>query len=283
MIAVKNPVHAALLLVLCFFTTAALWLLLQAEFLAIVLVLVYVGAVMVLFLFVVMMLDIKIEPMREGFMRYLPLGALVAVVMLAEMLGADRHPRDCGDAACRPRRPFQHRLAGTGAVYPFPAAVRDRRGDPDRRRRSPPSCSPCAVARTCTQPESRRSRCGQGQRTRPHRQDAQRCESRSPRQEPSLVNHARPFPRARRGAVLHCRRRHLHQPQERDRAADVHRADAARGEHEFRRVLALSRRCGRAGVRVLHPDGGGGRVGDRSGDPGGAVPQPRDDQRRRDR
>ena len=86
-IAVKNSVHAALLLVLCFFTTSALWLLMQAEFLAIALVLVYVGAVMVLFLFVVMMLDINTEPMREGFIRYLPAGVLVALVMLAEMLG----------------------------------------------------------------------------------------------------------------------------------------------------------------------------------------------------
>jgi NADH-quinone oxidoreductase subunit J len=86
-ISVKNTVHAALLLVLCFFTTSALWLLLQAEFLAIALVLVYVGAVMVLFLFVVMMLDIKTEPLREGFVRYLPVGLIVAVVMLVEMLG----------------------------------------------------------------------------------------------------------------------------------------------------------------------------------------------------
>jgi NADH-quinone oxidoreductase subunit J len=86
-ISVKNSVHAALLLVLCFFTTSALWLLMQAEFLAIALVLVYVGAVMVLFLFVVMMLDIDTEPLREGFIRYLPLGLGVAVVMLAEMIG----------------------------------------------------------------------------------------------------------------------------------------------------------------------------------------------------
>jgi NADH-quinone oxidoreductase subunit J len=85
-IGVKNSVHAALLLVLCFFTTSALWLLMQAEFLAIALVLVYVGAVMVLFLFVVMMLDIKVEPLREGFIRYLPIGVLVAAVMLTEML-----------------------------------------------------------------------------------------------------------------------------------------------------------------------------------------------------
>ena len=86
-ISLKNSVHAALLLVLCFFTTAALWLLMQAEFLAIALVLVYVGAVMVLFLFVVMMLDINTEPMREGFIRYLPIGIGVALVMLAEMVG----------------------------------------------------------------------------------------------------------------------------------------------------------------------------------------------------
>jgi NADH-quinone oxidoreductase subunit J len=85
-ISVKNSVHAALLLVFCFFTTAALWLLIQAEFLAVALVLVYVGAVMVLFLFVVMMLDINTEPMREGFIRYLPVGIGVAVVMLIEML-----------------------------------------------------------------------------------------------------------------------------------------------------------------------------------------------------
>jgi NADH-quinone oxidoreductase subunit J len=86
-ISVKNSVHAALLLVLCFFTSAALWLLLQAEFLAIALVLVYVGAVMVLFLFVVMMLDIDAEPLREGFIRYLPVGIIVAVAMLVEMIG----------------------------------------------------------------------------------------------------------------------------------------------------------------------------------------------------
>ena len=86
MITVRNPVHAALFLVLAFFTSAALWLLLEAEFLAIVLVLVYVGAVMVLFLFVVMMLDINIAKMRAGFARYLPLGLLVGVIMAAEMI-----------------------------------------------------------------------------------------------------------------------------------------------------------------------------------------------------
>lgn len=85
-VTVRNSVHAVLLLVLTFFSTACLWLLLQAEFLGIVLVLVYVGAVMVLFLFVVMMLDINAERLREGFARYLPLALLVAVVMGAEMI-----------------------------------------------------------------------------------------------------------------------------------------------------------------------------------------------------
>ena len=84
-ITVRNPVYAVLFLVLTFFSSACLWLLLEAEFLAIALVLVYVGAVMVLFLFVVMMLDIKIDPIREGFAKYLPVAALVAVVMAVEM------------------------------------------------------------------------------------------------------------------------------------------------------------------------------------------------------
>lgn len=82
----RNPVHSALFLVLTFFTCSVLWMLLEAEFLAIVLVLVYVGAVMVLFLFVVMMLDINLAPLREGFISYLPVGLTVGVVMLVEMV-----------------------------------------------------------------------------------------------------------------------------------------------------------------------------------------------------
>ena len=89
-ISVRNPVQAALLLVLTFFSVACTWILAGAEFLGIALILVYVGAVMVLFLFVVMMLDIDVAPLREGFVRYLPVGLIVAVVMLVEMLTADR-------------------------------------------------------------------------------------------------------------------------------------------------------------------------------------------------
>src|SRR5215210_8509831 len=85
-ITARNPVHGALFLVLAFFTAAALWLLLRAEFLAIALVVVYVGAVMVLFLFVVMMLDINLERVREGFWSNLPLALVVGGIMVAEMV-----------------------------------------------------------------------------------------------------------------------------------------------------------------------------------------------------
>jgi NADH-quinone oxidoreductase subunit J len=93
-ITARNSVHAALFLVLAFFQAAAIWMLLKAEFLAISLVLVYVGAVMVLFLFVVMMLDVKIDAMRTGFWRHMPLagliGAVIALEMAAVLLGGFR-------------------------------------------------------------------------------------------------------------------------------------------------------------------------------------------------
>jgi NADH-quinone oxidoreductase subunit J len=82
----RNPVHSALFLVLAFFNSAGLWMLAEAEFLAIVLVLVYVGAVMVLFLFVVMMLDINIAELRAGFVRNAPLAALIALLMVVELV-----------------------------------------------------------------------------------------------------------------------------------------------------------------------------------------------------
>ena len=86
-ITARNPVHAALFLVLAFFQAAAVWLLLRAEFLAISLVLVYVGAVMVLFLFVVMMLDVNLEELRQGFTRYAWLGWLTALAVVVEIVG----------------------------------------------------------------------------------------------------------------------------------------------------------------------------------------------------
>ena len=93
-ITARNPVHAALFLVLAFFQASAIWMLLKAEFLAIALVLVYVGAVMVLFLFVVMMLDINVDELREGFWKHFPLaagvGALIALEMAAVLMGGFR-------------------------------------------------------------------------------------------------------------------------------------------------------------------------------------------------
>jgi len=86
-IVARNPVYSALSLVLCFITSAAIWLLIEAEFLAVVLVLVYVGAVMVLFLFVIMMLDINFEELRTGFARYAWLGWLTALAVIVEIVG----------------------------------------------------------------------------------------------------------------------------------------------------------------------------------------------------
>jgi NADH-quinone oxidoreductase subunit J len=85
-VSAKNPVHSVLFLILAFFNSAGLFVLLGAEFLAMILVIVYVGAVAVLFLFVVMMLDIDFAELRSGFMRYLPIGALVGVILLVELV-----------------------------------------------------------------------------------------------------------------------------------------------------------------------------------------------------
>ncbi len=130
-ITVRNPVHAALHLVLAFFTCAALWLLLEAEFLAIALVLVYVGAVMVLFLFVVMMLDINVSPLREGFIRYLPVGLSVAALIVIEMFLVVRARNFGADAVAIPARHgadySNTRELGsvlyTDYVYPFEIAA----------------------------------------------------------------------------------------------------------------------------------------------------------------
>jgi NADH-quinone oxidoreductase subunit J len=126
-ITARNPVHSALALVLAFFTAAGTWLLLEAEFLAITLVLVYLGAVMVLFLFVVMMLDINIEELRKGFWSYLPAALAVGGLMIVEMimvLGG----RDFGLAEPLPHAPGYSntkelgRLIYTDYVYPFELA-----------------------------------------------------------------------------------------------------------------------------------------------------------------
>jgi NADH-quinone oxidoreductase subunit J len=128
-ITAKNPVHAALSLVLAFFNAAGIWLLLQAEFLAIALVMVYVGAVMVLFLFVVMMLDINIERLRQGFWQYLPFGALVGLLLITEMSMVLGGSYFGADILSPPDAPAGYsntktlgRLLFTDYVYPFELA-----------------------------------------------------------------------------------------------------------------------------------------------------------------
>jgi NADH-quinone oxidoreductase subunit J len=103
-ILVRNPIQAALFLVLAFFASSGVWLLLEAEFLAITLVLVYVGAVMVLFLFVVMMLDINLAVMKEGFVKYLLIGGVIAVLLLALMIGVVGPDRFGSDKVSQPTR-----------------------------------------------------------------------------------------------------------------------------------------------------------------------------------
>ena len=130
-ITARNPVHAALFLVLAFFSAAGLWLMLEAEFLAITLVLVYVGAVMVLFLFVVMMLDINLDKLREGFWDYLPLAGIVATLMVLEMVvvlggkqfGLSAVPAPIAHAANYSNTKELGRLLYTDYVYPFELAA----------------------------------------------------------------------------------------------------------------------------------------------------------------
>jgi NADH-quinone oxidoreductase subunit J len=128
-ITARNPLHAVLFLVLAFVSSAGIWLLLEAEFLAITLVLVYVGAVMVLFLFVVMMLDINIEQLRVGLLRWLPVGLLLAgliVVQMVWVLGADE--TSAGMNAAKHAADYSNtkelgRLIYTDYVYPFELAA----------------------------------------------------------------------------------------------------------------------------------------------------------------
>ena len=130
-ITARNPVHSALFLVLAFFTAAAIWMLLRAEFLAITLVLVYVGAVMVLFLFVVMMLDINLDRIRAGFWSYPPLGATIAFLMVMEMilvLGGRYFGLQALPAPADPGKAYNNtrelgKVLYTDYVYPFELAA----------------------------------------------------------------------------------------------------------------------------------------------------------------
>jgi NADH-quinone oxidoreductase subunit J len=130
-ITVRNPVHASLFLIMAFFASAGLWILLEAEFLAITLVLVYVGAVMVLFLFVVMMLDINLTVLREGFAGYLPVAFVVALGMMASLgliVGQENFGIEATGQITRAAASYSNtealgRVLYTDYVYPFEIAA----------------------------------------------------------------------------------------------------------------------------------------------------------------
>jgi NADH-quinone oxidoreductase subunit J len=127
----RNPVHSVLFLVLAFFNAAGLWMLLEAEFLAITLVLVYVGAVMVLFLFVVMMLDIEIAELRASFIKYMPLGILIGLLMIVEVLlvvgpkhfGLDKYAAPARHGADYSNTKELGEMLYTNFLYPFEIAA----------------------------------------------------------------------------------------------------------------------------------------------------------------
>ena len=136
-IAVKNPVHAVLFLILAFFNAAGLFVLLGAEFLAMILIVVYVGAVLVLFLFVVMMLDVDFAELRAGFLKYLPIGATIGIVLLIELvlvLAAWVTAGNCraGSRAVR-LADEQHRGPRSDPLYEICLSVRGRGSHPARR------------------------------------------------------------------------------------------------------------------------------------------------------
>ena len=161
-VSARNPVHSVLFLILAFFNAAGLFVLMGAEFLAMILVIVYVGAVAVLFLFVVMMLDIDFAELRSGFMRYLPIGALIGLILLAELraglrrwviapgVGAARR----GAAAGRRRSSPTRAALGDAALHALhlrlPGGGRDPAGRDDRRDRADPAAraTACAVSRS---------------------------------------------------------------------------------------------------------------------------------------
>jgi NADH:ubiquinone oxidoreductase subunit 6 (subunit J) len=147
-VSARNPVHSVLFLILAFFNSAGLFILIGAEFLAMILIIVYVGAVAVLFLFVVMMLDIDFAQLRSGFMRYLPVGALIGLLLMAELILV------VGSWVVAPRGRAQYAGARRHPLYPLFFRLRGRRADPpgrdDRRDRAD-----LAPARRRAPPEDR--------------------------------------------------------------------------------------------------------------------------------
>ncbi len=249
-IASRNPVHSVLFLILAFFNAAGLFVLLGAEFLAMILVVVYVGAVAVLFLFVVMMLDIDFADLKRGALQYLPIGGMVGLAMATELILfvalhwavapgavlASATPANVGNT----RRARAHPLYGLHLLFPDrgPGAA----GRDDRRHRADLA------------PPSRRAPPVDRGAERTHAADGDGPGRREARGRARDGDRARTIPFRRGGALHHRRVRHLPEPQERDRHPDVDRADPARGEHQLRRVLRLPARSGGTSVRDVRAD-----------------------------
>ena len=147
-IAARNPVHSVLFLILAFFNAAGLFVLLGAEFLGMILVVVYVGAVAVLFLFVVMMLDIDFAELKRGALQYLPFGALIGLILVAELVMAGsvwvlKPAALAATGACHAGGPHQYRSAGPHPLYRLCLLLPDRgpgaAGGDDRRHRADPA------------------------------------------------------------------------------------------------------------------------------------------------
>jgi NADH-quinone oxidoreductase subunit J len=256
-VSVKNPVHAVLFLVLTFFSTACLWLLAEAEFLGIALVLVYVGAVMVLFLFVVMMLDIQSVPNRGRLSNYLPVALVVAIVMGLEMLaligvgkGQGSLPADPALMGGMSNTEWIGHALFTDYLLPFELAA-----------------VILTVAIIAAIMLTLRQRTGVKHQN-PTRQVQVRKEDRIRiLKMPSERQEGR-----RRDSFRHQCGGHFCQPEKHYRSADGDRVDAARGEYQFRGVLAASGGSCGSGVRFFHPYRCCCRVSDRSCHLGDAVP-----------
>ena len=248
-IARRNPVHSVLFLILAFFNGAGLFVLLGAEFLAMILVVVYVGAVAVLFLFVVMMLDVDFVELRQGMLNYLPVGATIGLILLGELglvVGTWTLSPELLKAVTAPM-PASGTLSNTEAIglllytrYLFyfqtaglvllvamvGAIVLTLRHKPGVQAPEHPAAG--------------------GARSGERHRDRHVGRARDLRGSGEMTIGARPLPHCRRDPVHHRRFRHLREPQERHRHPDVDRADAAGRQHQPCRLLGLPGRSRRA-------------------------------------
>ena len=266
-ITARSPVTAVMHLILAFANAAMLWMLLGAEFLALLLVLVYVGAVMVLFLFVVMMLDIRIDALRGGLKTYLPLGLVIGLVMVVEMAfvlgstwyGAGPQAPVAGDynnaralgELMYTQYVYAIEVGAALLLVGMVAAIALTL----RRRRDVKYNDPVAAVRVRAKDRFRLvSMPAQSERALA-KQNGTQADAAAPQGENNDAD-AGPLPDPRGDPVRHRHLRHLPEPPQPHHPADVHRAGAPGRQHELRGVFQLVRRRRRPGVRVLHPDRG---------------------------